>query len=219
MVLRSLITWFIAVLLFYSALILSYRNGAANIKLVPPIFYVRNPQYNLPKPQIRKVAENTEIVVPLEQLTPEEWGVAKQIDDVTWTIKVGQDEQMGTPKEILAALNVYRNRHAANSLEWDTNLASYAQERAAYFASIKGLDQHKGFIEYTKSEENMRKLGFWGVGENASYGYTLEATHLIEWVFAGDEPHDKNQRDTQWTHVGIGVEGSGVAIIFGKWKT
>ena len=25
------------------------------------------------------------------------WGVAKQIDDVTWQMKVGQDAQMGTP--------------------------------------------------------------------------------------------------------------------------
>jgi hypothetical protein len=31
--------------------------------------------------------------------------VAKQVNEVTWTMKVGEDEKMATAQEILAALN------------------------------------------------------------------------------------------------------------------
>lgn len=157
-------------------------------------------------------------IAPAQQLVPKEWGVAKQINDVTWTILVGQDEAMATPQEILEALNQYRNTNGAGSLSWDEKLAEFAQSRANYFAQIKDLDQHAGFIEYTNSEDNMKSLGFAGVGENASYGYKLAGVHLIEWVFAGDEPHDQNQRNPDWTHIGVGVSGTGVDLIFGKMK-
>lgn len=146
------------------------------------------------------------------------WGVAKQIDEHTWTMKVGQDDRIGTPREIFDALNAYRERAGGGRLTWDENLVSFAQTRAAYFNSIKNLDAHAGFIEYTKSADNLKKLGFWGVGENANYGQRLLGVHLIEWIYAGDKPHDDNQLDPTWTHVGVGVSGLGVSIIFGKWK-
>jgi uncharacterized protein YkwD len=149
---------------------------------------------------------------------PEEWGVAKQINEVTWTMKIGYDDRMATAQEIFEALNTYRQRHGTGSLTWDDNLAEYAQSRAGYFSSIGTTDKHAGFNEYIKNEENLKKLGFWGVGENASYGYRLYGVHIIEWIYAGDEPHDKNQRDPNWTHVGVGVSGTETALIFGKWK-
>lgn len=147
----------------------------------------------------------------------EEWGVAKQISERTWRMKVGQDQRMATAKEIFEALNVYRQRHGRNSLQWDDRLATYALSRAKYFTQIQNLDEHKGFEEYVRDENNLETLGFWLVGENASYGYKLEGVHLIEWVFAGDEPHNKNQLNPQWTHVGIGVDGYNVDIIFGAY--
>lgn len=150
--------------------------------------------------------------------TSEEWGVAKQIDEVTWEMKVGQDQRIGTPQDIFEALNIYRQRHGSGTLAWDNNLADFAQSRAAYLNSIKGTDKHAGFNEYVKSEDNLRKLGFWGVGENSGYGNRLSGTHLVEWIYAGDLPHNSNQLDPSWTHVGIGVEGLGVSFIFGKWK-
>ncbi|MCS6956594.1 MAG: CAP domain-containing protein, partial [Patescibacteria group bacterium] len=144
-----------------------------------------------------------------------EWGVAKQISEKTWTMKVGFDQKMATPQEIFNALNVYRERHGRNSLQWDERLANFALERAKYFTQIGRLDEHKGFEEYVNNIDNLKKLGFWRVGENSSYGYRLEGVHLIEWVFAGDEPHNNNQLDPEWTHVGIGVDGYQVDIIFG----
>lgn len=143
------------------------------------------------------------------------WGVAKQIDDVTWTIRVGQDEKMATPQETLAALNAYRQTHGVGSLTWDDRLASFAQTRAKYLDSIKSTDAHKGFKDYIASEDNVRSLGFWSLGENSGYGNKLIGVHLIEWIYASDEGHNKNQLDPHWSHVGIGIDGLGVAFIFG----
>jgi uncharacterized protein YkwD len=41
---------------------------------------------------------------------------------------------------------------------------------------------------------------------------------LIEWVFAKSPEHNANQLDSGWTHVGIGVSGYGVNLIFGGGK-
>ena len=210
----SQLIWFLVYLMFISWFTFTSKGYNQLIKLSNPIRRVviievtPVPNKIQPRPQ----------VAPIQQLVPKEWGVAKQLNDVTWTILVGQDEAMATPQEILEALNQYRNTNGSGSLNWDNKLAEFAQTRADYFAETKDLDQHAGFIEYTNSEDNMRNLGFRGVGENASYGYKLAGVHLIEWVFAGDEPHDKNQRNPDWTHVGIGVSDTGVDLIFGKSK-
>lgn len=148
----------------------------------------------------------------------EPWGVAKQIDEVTWTMKVGQDERMGTPQEIYEALNNYRQRNRSSRLDWDGRLAAYAQSRADYFNEIGDIDKHAGFNEYINNPDNLKTLGFWWVGENTSHGYKLLGVHIIEWIYAGDEPHDKNQLEDTWSHVGIGVSGTATALIFGKYK-
>lgn len=146
---------------------------------------------------------------------PEEWGKAKQISEHSWTMNVGFDNRMATAQEILIALNTYRQQHGVNSLAWDDRLANYASSRAQYFTSIGNLDDHVGFEQYANNEGNLKQLGFWWVGENSSYGYRLEATHLIEWVYAGDKPHNDNQLSSNWTHVGIGVDGYQTDLIFG----
>ncbi|HSW89883.1 MAG TPA: CAP domain-containing protein [Patescibacteria group bacterium] len=146
------------------------------------------------------------------------WGVAQQINADTWRIRVGEDSRMGTPQEILQALNTYRNTHGKGSLSWDDKLATFAGSRAAYLNSIKGTDNHKGFIDYTSNEDNVRALGFGSLGENLSYGYQLLGVHLIEWIFASDSAHDANQLNSQWTHVGIATNGLAVDLIFGGSK-
>ena len=146
---------------------------------------------------------------------PSEWGIAKQIDEHTWTMRVGEDNRMATAQEILAALNAYRERHGRGALIWDGTLASYASERAAFFTMQGTLDGHAGFQDYLDNQNGFEKLGFRSVGENSSYGYQLAGVHLIEWVYAGDEPHDKNQLDSQWKYVGIGVNGTATDLIFG----
>jgi uncharacterized protein YkwD len=148
----------------------------------------------------------------------EPWGVAKQVNDLTWTMKVGDDEKMATPKEILTALNEYRRIHGSQSLTWNEKLASFAQQRAQYLNSIKSVDQHAGFKNFLEKEDGFNKLGFTSIGENISFGYRLNGVHIIEWVYAGDKPHNDNQLNTKWDNVGIGIDGLATCLIFGTGK-
>lgn len=168
-----------------------------------------------PTIKIKKVTLKTTAPDPAPT---EPWGVSRQIGENTWTLKIQMDDRMAEPKEIFEALNAYRQRHQREALEWDQNLADYARSRAQYFTSISKLDNHAGFSEYTKNVENIKRLGFRGLGENSSYGYQMYGVHIIEWVFAGDKPHDDNQLDSKWSHVGVGVDGNQTDIIFGGSK-
>jgi len=148
----------------------------------------------------------------------EPWGVSKQIDEVTWTMKVGEDEKIATAKEIFEALNEYRRRYGSQILNWDEKLGNYAQNRAVYLNSIKNVDKHEGFNNFVENEDGFEKLGFTTLGENISYGYKLNGVHIIEWMYAGDEPHNNNQLDNRWNYVGIGVDGLATCLIFGTGK-
>lgn len=146
------------------------------------------------------------------------WGVAQQTSEHTWTMKIAQDSQMATPAEILTALNEYRHRYSSQPLTLDSKLTAYAQSRVDYFSQIKNLDEHVGFTNFLEKEDGFNKLGFTYLGENISYGYQLTGVHLIEWIYAGDEPHNKNQLDTKWDHVGIAVNGTATCLIFATGK-
>lgn len=155
---------------------------------------------------------------PSQSKNTGDWGVAKQVGEHTYQIRVGNDSVMGTPSEILQALNSYRQVHGKSALIWDSNLASYAQSRSDFFIKNGTVDSHAGFNQYLSTEKGFRELGFGSLGENSSYGYILTGVHLIEWVYASDEPHNANQLNAQWTHVGIGVAGSATDLIFGGNK-
>lgn len=161
-------------------------------------------------------AKEKKILIPTPDNEP--WGVAKQVDEVTWTMKVGEDEKMATSQEILTALNAYRQRYGSQNLSWDSKLGDYAQNRAKYLNSIKDVDKHEGFNKFAEKEDGFNKLGFTMLGENISYGYKLNGVHIIEWMYAGDKPHDKNQLDNRWNYVGIGVDGLATCLIFATGK-
>lgn len=147
-----------------------------------------------------------------------EWGVAKQIGEHTWTMKVGQDQKTGSAQEILQSLNAYRQRHGVSTLFWDTGLGQFAQSRADLFSKNGSTDAHAGFTDFINNQDGFKKLGFMALGENSSFGYQVEAVHLIEWIYAGDAPHNDNQLNSQWTHVGIGVSGVATDLVFGGRK-
>ncbi len=149
---------------------------------------------------------------------PASWGVATQVDQHTWTMSVGQDSSMATPQDILQALNNYRQKHGAGTLAWDQALADYAQTRASFFNNQGKLDEHAGFTAFLNNQDGFAKLGYNGLGENSSIGYVLAGVHLIEWVYAGDKPHNDNQLSPQWSAVGIGVSGTATDLIFGGSK-
>ncbi len=133
-------------------------------------------------------------------------------------MKIVLDPIMATPNEILAALNAYRLRHGSQPLTWDEKLATYAQTRAKYFTQTKKTDEHQGFDDFLQNQDGFEKLGYNWLGENISYGYRLNGVHLIEWIYAGDQPHDDNQTSNRWDHVGIGVDGPATCLIFATGK-
>ena len=146
------------------------------------------------------------------------WGVAQQVDEVTWTLRVGDDEKMATAGEILTALNDYRQRYGSQILTWDDNLAELAQKRAKDINTTRTMDKHEGFKNFMENEDGFNKLGFNSVGENIAWGYRLNGVHTIEWMYGGDEAHNNNQLDNKWNYVGIGVEGLASCLIFGTGK-
>lgn len=222
---KKIILWFLILMIIelagaYYFLILNKSKTIDQIKEIV---------YQLPTPEplapirtniiIRKKTKT--VIAPTTKPQPTDsqpWGVSKQIGELTWTIKVGQDEKMATPKEILEALNQYRQVHGSQILTGDEKLAKFAQERAIYLNKIKTVDQHKGFSDFVENQDGFNKLGFTYLGENISYGYKLNGVHTIEWMYAGDQPHNENQLNNRWNYVGIGVEGLATSIVFGTGK-
>ncbi len=165
-----------------------------------------------------QVTQTTKKSNPTPTPDDEPWGVSKQISEHSWTMKVASDPNMATPSEILTALNTYRTKHGSQPLTMDPKLAAYAQSRTDYFDSIRNTDEHKGFNDFLENQDGFNKLGFTWLGENTSIGYQMTGTHLIEWIYAGDQPHDDNQLDNKWAYVGIGVKGTATCLIFGTGK-
>jgi uncharacterized protein YkwD len=172
-----------------------------------------------PIPTIKKITPRPTRIpttpIPTDS-TP--WGVATQTGEHTWTMKIGQDPVMATPEEILSALNAYRQRYGSQVLISDPKLTAYAQSRVDYFNQIQNIDSHVGFNNFLEKEDGFNKLGFTYVGENISIGYRLNGVHIIEWIYAGDEPHNKNQLASKWDHVGIAVKGTATCLIFATGK-
>lgn len=174
-----------------------------------------------PTPKVKKTIPTLtikKIIYPTPTPDNKPWGVSQQIDEVTWTMKVGQDEEMATPREIWEALNEYRKIHGSQILNWDIKLGDYAQIRAELLNSNKTTDKHEGFSNFVNNEDGFNKLGFTALGENISYGYKLSGVHTIEWMYAGDKPHNDNQLDNRWNYVGVGVGGLATCLIFGTGK-
>lgn len=146
-------------------------------------------------------------------------GQSVKVNDTTWRITVPQDTTMGTQAEVFAALNSYRQKKGQAQLLWDDKLGSYAQSRADFFAANGSMDGHLGFNNYISNQNGFNALGFSSLGENSAFlGGTIEATRIIEVIFAGDVPHDSNQLDSKWSHAGVGVHGQAVDVVFGGRK-
>ena len=178
-------------------------------------------------PTVEPSATPTQIPSPIPTRRPKPkatplpttpWGVAQQISEHDWTIKIADDPSMASPNEVLLALNHYRNVHGVSSLQSDAILTAYAQTRADHLFSIQNTDSHQGFIDFVNNQDGFNKLGFNGLGENISFGYQLQGVHLIEWLFASDKPHNDNQINPKWTHVGIAVHASALSLVFGYDK-
>ena len=197
------------------AIILGFLNALA-------IFLFPN-QIKKPEPLApvaKTVVAPSKVIVPVptppvvKDTTP--WGKTIKIGDHEYRTYIGQDDKMGTPAEILTALNIYRKNHGVGTVREDENICKLASKRAAEQNKAGTLDVHKGFAEFLSKEENWQWLDVKAAGENASYGYVLSGTHLIEWVFDSDVEHKSNQLNPNWNLACAGISGVTVDIIFGQ---
>jgi uncharacterized protein YkwD len=125
--------------------------------------------------------------------------------------------RMASTQELFNELNNYRQRNGKASLSWDGKLGNYAQNRANLFANIGNTDNHAGFnADLTNGSHNT--LCFFGLGENSGFGGTGDAVYIIDKWYGESPPHNSNQLNPQWTHVGIGVNGSATNLVFGGQK-
>jgi len=156
----------------------------------------------------------SKIIIPQSAPETGPWGVAQKIGEHTYQIKVQNDSVMGTPEEILAALNILRARSSAQPLKSDPRLCQFATSRAEYQNRLGKTDAHAGFVDYLENQDGFQKLGFGHLGENSSFGYILSGTHLIEWVYMRSPEHNANQTDPKWDHACAGVFGLATNIVF-----
>lgn len=190
------------------------------------------PKYPTPKlvqeqivalPQLEVASESAEVLIDLPKTRaiytdkPVPWGTTEKIEEHIYRTYVGSDGAMGTPEEILKALNAYRHTHGIGAdLGSDEPLCQLAKERAETQERLGDLDKHKGLEDYMSNPDHWKDLNIYGIGENASYGYILSGVHLIEWVFDADSEHRENQLNSTWNLACAGVAGKAVDIIFGK---
>lgn len=175
------------------------------------------PKIVTPSRPLEKTTPTSAIVsIPRQPAPNVPWGQTEKLGPGLYRTYVGQDEKMGTPEEILTALNLYRHSHGASELRSDEKLCALSKMRAGQQEKIGTLDSHKGLIDYMNDPNHWRELGVTAIGENASYGYILSGTHLIEWVFDSDSEHRENQLNPSWKLACAGISGVTVDIIFGQ---
>ncbi len=144
------------------------------------------------------------------------WGTTEKLGEGLYRTYVGQDQRMGTPEEILTALNIYRRNHGVGEVRSDNNLCQLATWRAASQQKAGDLDGHQGLKDYMNDPKHWQELDIKAIGENASYGYILSGTHLIEWVFDSDVEHRETQLNPKWNLACAGVASVTVDILFGQ---
>ncbi len=153
---------------------------------------------------------------PIQTSQPVPWGTTEKLGPGLYRTYVANDPTMGTPEEILRALNNYRKSHNTGELRSDAGLCQLAQKRAEEQEKLGNLDSHKGFSDYMADPNHWKELNVTAIGENASYGYVLSGVHLIEWIFDSDIEHRENQLNPNWNLSCAGISGVTVDIIFGK---
>jgi len=182
------------------------KNISVTYPRVPQVIPAASPQPT----SVQELEENND---EIEMSKPK----VTQIDEVTYSVEVSSDNTTAGAQEIVNALNNYRSSKGVSTLLWDPQLAAYAQSRADLFAANGSTDKHAGFNNFLNNN-GFSDLGFNSLGENSSYGYHVSGNKLIEEVYAADAPHDNNQLDSKWTHIGVGVNGTATDLIFGGDK-
>lgn len=187
------------------------------LQVQTPELAISSPQVASPSPIIiqQPIPLNVAPILPSPSIDDTTgWGELVKTGEHTYQIKVKNDDRMGTPLEILTAINDLRRRNGAQPLKINEKLCAYTQSRAEYFNKIKNIDEHVGFQKFLEEENGFDKLGFGQLGENSSYGYIMTGVHLIEFVYMRSPEHNKNQLEPKWDHACVGVSGPATNIIF-----
>ncbi len=204
----------VLILFFWSFVPLHYQQSMVH-KVATPSAELKNASY----PAIVAIPTPKTSVVPVQSVVkgsqPVPWGTTEKVGEHEYRTYVANDPAMGTPGEILAALNLYRKNHGAGSVRDDENICKLARWRAQEQQKAGNLDSHKGLVDYMNDQKHWQELDVKAIGENASYGYILSGTHLIEWVFDSDAEHRDNQLNPQWNLTCAGISGVTVDLIFG----
>ena len=118
---------------------------------------------------------------------------------------------------VLQALNDYRSKNGVGGLQIDSKLQEYAQSRADHLKSLGKLDKHAGHKEFMNND-GFSKLGFNAIAENQGYNYRGDAKGLVASFYGKSSGHNKNQLNSEYTHVGIGISGAFTNLVFGGSK-
>lgn len=197
--------------------IISYFNRLLSVLVLFLWSFFPQPKIVTPsRPLENTTPTSATISIPRQPAPNVPWGQTEKLGPGLYRTYVGQDEKMGSPDEILTSLNAYRKTHGVGQLRSDENLCKLAEMRADQQEKIGTLDSHKGLIDYMNDPNHWKDLDIKAIGENASYGYILSGTHLIEWVFDSDPEHRENQLNPSWNPACAGISGVTVDIVFGR---
>lgn len=170
------------------------------------------PTFNIPEPS--KSLKPTETPTPSK--TPQPTSTPTSTPKPSPTV-LGTQTSAITKDTVLQALNTYRAKNGVAALQIDNTLQDYAQGRADYLKSLGKLDNHAKHSEFM-ANDGFAKLGFNAVAENQGYNYKGDATGLIEKFYASSSGHNKNQLNSLYTHIGIGINGPFTDLVFGGRK-
>lgn len=171
------------------------------------------------KPEIAGIATDSSVLTTNREeaipTPPPQIQIKKSISPTPISLKTKLQGNSYAVPNIISAINIYRKKNNVNNtLSLDRKLEKYAQTRANYLKSIGKLDNHSSFEVYLKGSA-FKDLGFNSLGEIQSEGHLLTEVELIERIFAKSQKHDQIQLNHNWTHVGVGISGSFVNIVFG----
>lgn len=122
-----------------------------------------------------------------------------------------------TAKQLLSALNNYRQKNGKNPLSWDGKLGDFAKSRAEKFDHDGQMDEHAGFKDMIAGD-GFHQMGFMSLAENSSFGDTRDAVYIIETLYGNSPGHNANQLNADYTSVGIGASGKATDFVFGGKK-
>jgi uncharacterized protein YkwD len=176
-----------------------------------------NQQYTSPTPLQTAPTQHTTTTAQSYQSyqsnPPAQSYIVQQPTSIPPTV-AAQTVSVPSAQELFNALNSYRQVHGVASLTWESNIAAFAQAQASYFGETNSFTKDDAYRQriapYTSA------INSFVTGETNLIGTTGTATHIINDVLGGSSSYSSLMGATRWTHVGIGVSGKAIVIVYGR---